>query len=74
MKLLNRTFHDILLKLINKKIDNNVNPEEITKFLYKSSENNEILEKLRVYFKKYQNFCFDIINKNMIKDLDKFEY
>ena len=74
MKLMNRTFHDILLKFVNSKKNNDINSKEIMKFLYKSEENNEILEKVSAYFNKYQNFCFDIINKNMIKDLDKFEH
>ena len=73
MKLLNKTFHDILLKFVNPKT-NTVYPKEIMKFFYKIEENNEILDKLSNYFIKYQNFCFDIINGNMIQELDKFEY
>ena len=44
------------------------------KFLFLIKKNDEISAKLNDYFVKYFNFCFDIINKNMIKDLDKFEY
>ena len=46
----------------------------MTKFLFLLNKNEEISIKLNDYFVKYYNFCFDIINKNMIKDLDKFKY
>ena len=44
------------------------------KFLFVNEKNDEISIKLNDYFIKYYNFCFDIIHKNMIKDLDKFKY
>ena len=44
------------------------------KFLFVSKKNDKIPIKLNDYFIKYYNFCFDIIDKNMIKDLDKFKY
>ena len=44
------------------------------KFLYVSKKNDEISINLQDYFDKYFDFCFDIVNKNMIKDLDKFKY
>ncbi len=74
MKLFNRIFHDILMKFINDKNKDLIETKEIYKFLFKNDENEEIKEKLSLYFKKYHNFCFDIVNRNMIKEIDKFEY
>ncbi len=74
MKNLNQIFHDLLLKFLDQKKQNKVNINEITKFLFLLNKNDEISAKLNNYFVKYYNFCFDIIDKNMIKDLDKFEY
>tara|TARA_Y100000766_G_C18634964_1_gene472671 strand:+ start:193 stop:690 length:498 start_codon:yes stop_codon:yes gene_type:complete len=74
MKDLNQIFHDLLLKFIDKKNSNKINTSEMMKFLFTSKKNDEISIKLNDYFEKYYNFCFDIINKNVIKDLDKFEF
>ena len=74
MKNLNQIFHDLLLKFLDKNNQNKVNVNEMTKFLFLLNKNEEISTKLSDYFVKYYNFCFDIINKNMIKDLDKFKY
>ena len=60
--------------MINKKKDRDITVKEMEKFLFINEKNNEISPKLLNYFKKYYDFCFDIINKNMLKDLDKFEY
>ena len=73
MKNFNQIFHDLLLKLLDRKTPNKINVNEMIKFLF-LKKNDEISAKLNDYFIKYFNFCFDIINKNMIKDLDKFEY
>ncbi len=74
MKNFNQIFHDLLMKFIDKKTFNEINSNEMMKFLFITKKNEEISTKLHNYFKKYFNFCFDIINKNMIKDLDKFKY
>ena len=74
MKNLNQIFHDLLLKFLDKKKQSKININEITKFLFLLNKNEEISAKLNNYFVKYYNFCFDIIDKNMIKDLDKFNY
>ncbi len=74
MKNFNQIFHDLLLKLLDRKTPNKINVNEIIKFLFLFKKNDEISAKLNDYFVKYFNFCFDIINQNMIKDLDKFEY
>ena len=73
MKNFNQIFHDLLIKLLDRKTPNKINVNEMIKFLF-LKKNDEISAKLNDYFIKYFNFCFDIINKNMIKDLDKFEY
>ena len=74
MKNFNQIFHDLLLKFLDHKTPNKINVNEIIKFLFLLKKNDEISVKLNDYFVKYFNFCFDIINQNMIKDLDKFEY
>ena len=74
MKSFNQIFHDLLMKFINNENSNKINIKEMMKFLFVIEENSNISIKLLDYFNKYYNFCFDIVNKNMIKDLDKFEY
>ena len=74
MKNFNQIFHDLLLKFLDHKKPNKININEMIKFLFLIKKNDEISAKLNEYFVKYFNFCFDIINQNMIKDLDKFEY
>ena len=74
MKSFNQMFHDLLVKFINKKKPNRIQVNEMIKFLFFVKKSDEMPLKLQDYFKKYYDFCFDIINKNMIKDLDKFEY
>ena len=74
MKDLNQIFHDILLKFIDKKYSKKIKINEMMKFLFVTKKNDEISIKLNDYFIKYYDFCFDIIHKNMIKDLDKFKY
>ena len=74
MKTFNQIFHDLLMKFINQKKSNKVEVQEMLKFLYVSKKNEEISINLQDYFDKYFDFCFDIVNKNMIKDLDKFKY
>ena len=74
MKLCNRMFHDILIKFVEDKNNNNINIKGITKFLYKTEENLKNNDKIIEYFNKYRDFCFDIVNRNMIKDFDKFKY
>ena len=74
MKDFNQIFHHLLIKLIDDKINNKIKINEIMKFLFIAKKNDEISAKLQQYFVKYYNFCFDIINKNMIKDLIKFKF
>ena len=73
MKNLNQIFHDLLLKFIKEKNPVEIESNEMMKFLFISHKNVAISTNLNKYFKKYHNFCFDIVNKNMIKDLDKFK-
>ena len=74
MKNLNQIFHDLLMKFIDIKKTKKIKISEMIKFLFILKENEEISIKLYDYFAKYYDFCFDIINKNMIKDLDKFKF
>ena len=74
MKLFNRMFHDMLVKIIVKKSNIFIESKVISKFLFKRDENIEIDEKLSIYFKKYYNYCFDKVNENMIKDIDKLNF
>ena len=74
MKNFNQIFHDLLIKLIDQKKIEKVKINEMMKFLFIAKKNDEIPLKLQDYFVKYYDFCFDIINKNMIKDLDKFRF
>ena len=74
MKSFNRIFHDLLMKFINSEKSNKINANEIMKFLFIQEKSSEIPAKINDYFTKYYNFCFDILDKNMIKDLDKFKY
>ena len=74
MKGFNQIFHDLLAKFINNKNHNKIEIDEMIKFLFLVKKSDEISTKLQNYFIKYYDFCFDIINKNMIKDLDKFKY
>ena len=74
MKGLNQIFHDLLMKFLNKDKENKIEIQKMMNYLYMTKKNDEISIKLRDYFNKYYNYCFDIINKNMIKDLDKFIY
>ena len=74
MKKFNQIFHDLLIKFIDEKNSNKIKINEMMKFLFLVEKNGENSLKLGEYFVKYFNFCFDIINRNMIKDLDKFRY
>ncbi len=71
MKELNRIFHEILLKFFDK--NEEIQPSEISKFFFKKDEKNRLDNEIKDYFEKYYHFCFEIINKNMIKDLIKFK-
>lgn len=74
MKQLNQIFHDLLIKFVSKTNPNEINILEMIKYLYMNENKDEIAQKLRNYFQKYNNFCFDIIDKNMIKEIIKFKY
>ena len=73
MKLFNQIFHDILTKLFNNKKDSDdIDVKIIVKHLNLAGKSDQITEKLLVYFSKYRDFCFDIIDKSMLKDIIKF--
>ena len=73
MKLFNQIFHDILMKLFNNKKDSDdIDVKIVVKHLNLAGKSDHITEKLLVYFNKYRDFCFDIIDKSMLKDIIKF--
>ena len=74
MKNFNQIFHHLLIKFIDEKKTNKIKIDEMTKFLFFVKKSEEKSAKLSTYFLRYYNFCFDIINKNMIKELVKFKY
>ena len=74
MKNFNQIFHHLLIKLIDEKKQNKIKIDEMMKFLFIDKKSDEIPTKLNDYFNEYYNFCFDIINKNMIKELVNFKY
>ena len=74
MKSFNQIFHDLLIKFVNEKKQNKIESNEMMKFLFFSDKNVDISRKLNNYFEKYYDFCFDIINRNMIKEFDKFKF
>jgi len=74
MKQLNQIFHNILIKLFDITNNKKIKISEITNFLFLKDKSPEISQKLTLYFEKYNDFCFDIIDKNMIKDLVNFKY
>ena len=74
MKNFNQIFHHLLIKLIDEKKQNKIKIDEMMKFLFIDKKSDEIPTKLNDYFNEYYDFCFDIINKNMIKELVNFKY
>ena len=73
MKLFNQIFHDILMKLFNNKKDSDdIDVKIVVKHLNLAGKSDQITEKLLIYFSKYRDFCFDIIDKSMLKDIIKF--
>jgi len=73
MKLFNQIFHDMLIKFFDTTNSNKINISQMIKYLFLKDKNQEISQKLTLYFDKYNDFCFDIINRNMIQDLVKFK-
>ncbi len=71
MKDMNKIFYDILVKF-----ENSDNQDILIKkyFLSKTKKGEENIKKLADYFMKFQNFCFDLDNNNMLNGSINFNY
>ena len=77
MKLLNKIFYDILIKLDEKKQSKNkiiINNEIIKKHLLNELQQNDgILSKINSYFDGFSNFCFELDDETMLKGDIKYK-
>jgi cytochrome b pre-mRNA-processing protein 3 len=74
MKILNKIFYDILVKL---KITQNhfkLNKILLNKYFNKINNNVDKIDKFNLYFDNFYNFCFELPSKNMIDDVIKFKF
>ena len=74
MKILNKIFYDILVKL---KITQNhfkLNKILLNKYFNKINNNAVKIDKFNLYFDNFYNFCFELPSKNMIDDVIKFKF
>ncbi len=76
MKILNKVFYDILLKLnsndFNKfKVSKNVIKKHL---LIKSDSNDKIVLQISEYLESFHDFCFELKDKNMIEGEIDFKY
>ena len=76
MKLLNKIFYDILLKILKKEGDKFIiNDKIIFVYLNKNMlEKTVYIDKLNNYLQCFYNFCFDIDHNNMLKGRINFKY
>ena len=74
MKILNKIFYDILLKIIKLEKKPKFNKDLIIKYFENLKEtNNEKYKLFKQYFEEFYHFCFDIHPKIMIKEAIKFK-
>ena len=74
MKELNKLFYDILLKLNNEKDGFKMNKNIIKKYFNEIFNNDKKVTKLQDYFENFYNFCFEIQDENMIKELKNYKF
>ena len=76
MKLLNKIFYDILLKIDKNKLNSlDLNMQILEKYLIQYSElKSRFLSEIKDYFDNFYNFCFELPSKNMIDDVIKFKF
>ena len=69
MKILNRNFYDILLKIEEKKIDKfSINKSIIKKhLLHEINDESKYMTKLSDYFEDFYDFCFELDDNIMLK-------
>lgn len=73
MKVLNKYFYDILLKLNDGKNDFKLNKDLVLKYFEILGESNEKWKKFEEYFKNFYKFCFDISPEYMIEGVLKYK-
>ena len=76
MKILNRIFYDILLKINKTKSEDFKTNKEILKTYFGlANENSSILiDNLTTYFDLFYNFCFELGTNNMLQGQINFNY
>tara|TARA_X000001036_G_scaffold137633_1_gene130424 strand:- start:352 stop:849 length:498 start_codon:yes stop_codon:yes gene_type:complete len=74
MKILNKIFYDILLKVNLEQGSFKINKAIILKYFDNLNEtDNSKYERFEDYFTKFYHFCFELSPKTMIKDALKFK-
>ena len=74
MKILNKIFYDILLKVNLEQDSFKINKAIILKYFDNLNEtDNSKYERFEDYFTKFYHFCFELSPKTMIKDALKFK-
>ena len=74
MKILNKIFYDILLKINLNKNDFKINKVVVLKYFDNFNESNDDKYRLfKDYFDKFYHFCFELSTETMIKDALKFK-
>jgi len=74
MKILNKIFYDILLKINLTQNDFKINKTVVLKYFENLNESNDSKYKLfDDYFSNFYHFCFELSPKTMIKDALKFK-
>ena len=71
---MNKLFYDILLKLNDEKDGFKMNKNIIKKYFNEIFNNDKKVTKLQDYFENFYNFCFEIQDENMIKELKNYKF
>ena len=74
MKDLNKIFYDILLKINTKKDGFKLSKNLSIKYFENLKDNDKKWVNFDEYFKKYYNFCFELSDNNMIKELQNYKF
>jgi len=74
MKDLNKIFYDILLKINTKKDGFTLSKNLSIKYFENLKDNDKKWVNFDEYFKKYYNFCFELSDNNMIKELQNYKF
>ena len=76
MKILNRFFYDILLKLDQDRNNSfSINKEVLKEHLFKDKPLNDVnITNLADYLDSFYNFCFELQDKSMVKGQINFNY